>query len=362
MKLLVLATDYPRLDGTHKLMYIHVRDLYYAQHGMDVTVLNFASKTDYVMDRLRVITLATYQKENISYDILVSHAPNLRNHYRFLKKYEKKFPHIVFFFHGHEVMKRNETYPTYKYMEKHEQLKKLERGIYDAFKLRVWRSYFAKLAYKAHFVFVSNWMLNQFKQNVRLSEADLHNHVYIINNSIGSVFETETYDASCQKDFDFITIRSSLDGAKYGIDIVMNMAKNNPQSRFLLVGRGKFFDHNEKPQNVTWIDHTLNHKDMISYLNRSRCAIMMTRLDAQGVMTCELAAMGMPVITSDIDVCYEFYADLPNVRLVSNEENNVDVIALLNEMETQAPYPKYDDCFAKNTIAKEVALFKACVR
>lgn len=57
MKLLVLTADYPRLDGTHERMYVHVRNLYYAKKGYDVIVLNFASKIDYTIDSLKVISL-----------------------------------------------------------------------------------------------------------------------------------------------------------------------------------------------------------------------------------------------------------------------------------------------------------------
>lgn len=44
-------------------MYVHVRNKYYIQHGIDVTVLSFATKTDYVIDNIRVITEATYLKK-----------------------------------------------------------------------------------------------------------------------------------------------------------------------------------------------------------------------------------------------------------------------------------------------------------
>lgn len=363
MNLLVLTKDYPRPDGTHERMFVHVRDLYYAQNGINVTVLNFACDYDYTIDGIKVISLQTYKKDNRQYDIAVSHASNLRNHYRFLKKYEKRFNHIVFFFHGHEVLKLTEDYPRpYAYMKGNNKLKLVVQKAYDKLKLRLWKRYYKKLAQKSYYVFVSNWIFNRFKNNLNLTENDLLNHCKIINNSIGATFESENYDVNCEKKYDFITIRSNLDGSKYGVDIVMKMAEENPRSKFLLIGRGHYFEHNKKPDNVEWINKTMNHSEMVSYLNQSRCAVLMTREDTQGVMTCELAAFGMPVITSDIEVCHEFFSVMPNVRMISNEGDFTKLCELRGEMESNLPYAKDKTYFAENTIAKETELFESILK
>lgn len=358
MVILVLSMDYPRPDGSHERMFVHVRNLYYKQKGIDVTVINFACSYDYQIDGIRVITLTTYKKENKQYDIVVSHASNLRNHYVFLQRYEKKFPHIVFFFHGHEVLKLNESYPKpYPYMKNHSLLMRKAQDCYDWLKLALWKRYYKELASKSHFIFVSNWIYSQFKKNIGLDNAALNHHCLIINNSIGHIFETASYDYASPKKYDFITIRSNLDGSKYGVDIVVKMADVNPQAKFLLIGKGRYFDYNKKPQNLCWIDKTLDHSQMLEYLDESRCAILMTREDTQGVMTCELAAYGMPVITSDIEVCHEFFATMPNVKMISNEGEQ-PVMDICRELEKGLPYPKDHTYFAENTIAKEVELFK----
>lgn len=51
-KILVLVQDYPNNNGGVALMYVHVRNKYYIQHNIDVTVLNFSSVDDYVIDEL----------------------------------------------------------------------------------------------------------------------------------------------------------------------------------------------------------------------------------------------------------------------------------------------------------------------
>ena len=190
-KILVLVENYPDNKGGVSLMYVHVRNKYYIQHGIDVTVLSFATKTDYVIDNIRVITEATYLKKNTEhYDMVVSHAANIKNHYRFLKKNEKKFEHMIFFFHGHEIVMINEVYPKpYDYMRKNNQIKIWIQNIYDKFKLLLWHKFYKKMAYKTDFVFVSSFLYSEFKKYVRLSTDDLKEHVHIINNSVGKIHQ-----------------------------------------------------------------------------------------------------------------------------------------------------------------------------
>lgn len=359
MRLLVLTAFYPVPNGTHERMFVHVRNKYYIKNGLDVTVLNFATHSDYVIEGVNVISLNSYQHSNENYDIAVCHSANLRNHYRFMKKYTGLFRHIVFFFHGHEVLYLTKDYPRpYTYMEGNNPVNRIIQNVYDHLKISIWKRYYGELAEKSEFVFVSNWILQHFKKNTGLSEIDLFGHCHIINNSIGSVFEKTSYNPYSEKKYDFITIRSNLDGSKYCVDIVVRMAKENPQCRFLLIGRGEFFNYNSKPENLEWISRSMNHDEIISYLNASRCGILMTREDTQGVMTCELAAFGIPVITSDIEVCHEFFETMPNVAIVSNDESNLPIVKISRRLREGLSYPKETAYFAENTIRKEVELYK----
>ena len=64
----------------------------------------------------------------------------------------------------------------------------------------------------------------------------------------------------------------------------------------------------------------MNHDEIVEMLNLSRYALMPTRTDAQGLMMCEMAAFGIPVITSDIPVCHEVFDGFKNVFFISNDE------------------------------------------
>lgn len=353
-KVLVLVQDYPNNDGGVALMYVHVRNKYYVQHDIDVTVLNFSTNENYKIDGISVLCESSYINSDIQYDVIISHAANIRNHYRFLRKHENKFKHMIFFFHGHEVLKINEVYPKpYEYVKKDSWIRTIAQNCYDNFKLSVWHKYYKKIAYKSDFIFVSNWLYSKFEKYVGLSGKDLEGHTHIINNSVGEVFEENSYKINEEKKYDFITIRSCMDGSKYCVDCVDELAKKYPEYKFLMIGRGEYYKIHNVPSNVTWIDKFLNHDEIIDYINQSRCGLLLTREDTQGVMTCELAEYGIPVITSDIEVCKEICGDLCNVSLIENEIDKVDLMGTFEALIEKVPYKKQGKFSYSNTVRLE---------
>ena len=326
MKILILATNYPNLKGNISLYYIHTRCTYYVKNGLDIEVLNFSAEEDYTIDGVRVITLDNYKNKNYkNYDLLISHAPNLRNHYRFIKKYGRNFKKQLFFFHGHEVLKLNKDYSKpYNYMRKRF---KILQGIYDFIKLKVWHYYFTKYNDISYYIFVSNWMKEMFLKNTKISEKLINPHSYITYNSIGEEFEN--YNEISEKEYDFVTIRGNLDGSKYCIDIVNQLAFQNPNYKFLVIGKGKYFDIYEKAPNIERIQEHCNHEKIIEMLNKSKCALMPTRTDAQGLMACEMATFGIPLITSDIPVCHEIFDSFSNVEFINND--NIQNESIINK-------------------------------
>lgn len=356
-RVLVLVADYPRPDGSVALMYVHVRNLFYMKHNIEVTVLNFASKEDYIIDNISVITLKTYEKNNLSYDIAISHAANIRNHYVFLKKYQQKFPKLIFFFHGHEVLRINKEYPRpFKFTKKKSVIRRSFQDIYDTVKFLMWRKFYQKLTYKSEFIFVSKWLYKKFLHYLKINDREINQKVHIIHNSVGRIFEEKSYDQTEEKIYDFITIRSNMDASKYGVDIVNSLAYSNPTLKFLIIGKGKFFDYIDKAPNVTWINKTLQHSEMIKYLNQSKVGLLPTREDTQGVMTCEFSAFGLPTITSNIEICHEIFGNSNNVSLISNENSKIDLKEVMNNLIDKSCGKKEQTYFVKNTTQKEVDL------
>lgn len=75
-------------NGNVALMYVHTRNLYYAEKGYDVVVLNFRATKGYCFQGIPVITINDYKNSKDKYQLLIVHAANLKHHYRFLKRYE----------------------------------------------------------------------------------------------------------------------------------------------------------------------------------------------------------------------------------------------------------------------------------
>ena len=362
MKLLILATDYPDLNGNISSYFIHTRCMFYLKKGIELEVLNFMAKYNYIIDGVKVITLEEYRKrKNKNYDLLISHAPNLRNHYIFIKHYGNNFKKYLFFFHGHEVLKINKDYSKpYDYMKK-----KLTflRDIYDFIKLKVWHKFFIKCNEKSYYIFVSNWMKEMFFKNTKIKEETLEGHYFITYNSIDKEFENNDYNLTENKKYDFITIRGNLDGSKYCIDIVNQLAKQNPDLKCLVVGKGKYFKINEKANNIEWLEKYCNHNEIIKLLNQSKCALMPTRTDAQGLMMCEMATFGIPLITSDLPICHEVFDDFDNVEFIDNdkidEENIMEKYNMILKKQKNVKNKKY---FLDINCMKEVNIIKDILR
>ena len=356
--ILVAVENYPNNNGGVALMYVHTRNKAYASNGIDVTVLNFHTDENYRYEGIRVISLITYLSEQKKYDLLVSHAANLRHHYIFLKKYGNDFENFVFFFHGHEVLKINKTYSKpYSYVS-NSKLRILAQNLYDEFKLIVWRKYYLSVKSKSKFVFVSKWMLDEFLKWTKIPYDDIKDNCEITYNCIGKIFEETSYDFRGEKEYDFITVRSYLDGSKYCADVVNKLAFANPNMKFLIVGKGEFFNNFEKAPNLTWLNQTMNHTEIIEYMQKSRCALMPTRTDAQGLMMCEMASTGMPLITSDIPVCHEVFDDFDNVSLINNDLVNVELRETLDILLKNVPYSKNEKYFDATTSQKELFLLR----
>lgn len=353
MKVLVATAAYPTADGKRPQYFVHSRNLYYLQAGINVTVLNFECKNSYLIDGIPVIGLEQFK--DTDYDLLICHAANLRNHYKFLKKYNSYFKKIVFVFHGHEILHLNKYYPKpFSYVKK-SKIPFFVQDCYDTLKIALWKKYWLQNIDKIRLVFVSEWIRSQFYKETGFSKKHLKGYECVISNSVGSYFENNNYTPKDIK-YDFITVRANMDGSKYAVDIVVELAKKNSQYSFLLIGKGKFFEHNNKPDNLTWIDKELTHEEITAYINASRVALLPTREDTQGLMACEMATFGIPLITSNIEVCLQVLKTCKSVAYIKNDEP--DLIAAIEKLEHVNSTKKWREYCADNTIMKEISYLK----
>lgn len=197
----------------------------------------------------------------------------------------------------------------------------------------------------------------EFKKFTGLNENLLKKHVYIINNSVGKVFEENNYQNKFNKKYDFITIRNMLDQSVYCIDLLCKIAENNPNKKFLLIGKGQYFKYNMRPENIEWIDKFLNHDEMLKYVDQAKCALMLTRRDTQGVMSCELATYGIPIITSKLEICQEIFEGIKNVSYIENDNlEDINLSEINMSVINNGMYKKTDKFSYENTVKREIGL------
>lgn len=318
-KVLVLTEGYPSLENIYNMSFVHSRNIQYLKQGIEVDVISFSANENYSFENINVYT----QKEKINplhYDAVLSHAPNIRNHFRFLVRNYCRIKKIVLFFHGHEILITERYYPTpYAWQRNASRLEAKLRKSYDHFKVLLLRNLLYRK--KVASIFVSEWMLTAGLENLKAREE--HEISFsIINNAINHAFYNKNYNFDVfNKKADFITIRP-LDGRKYAVDKVVELAENNPEFTFHIYGKGEFFKYNAKPDNVTVFDMFIEQKNIPELLNHYEAAIMPTRLDAQGVMMCEMASYGIPMLISDLPVCREMLNGFSNCVFIDNESFN----------------------------------------
>ncbi|OYQ80597.1 hypothetical protein B9T19_04975 [Ignatzschineria sp. F8392] len=314
MKLLVLSETYPHINSIYQMAYVHSRNIQYKKQGVKIDVLSFSAKSAYKYENITVLPSTTYIDFS-NYDAVVSHAPNIRNHYRIIRKNLKKIKNLVLFFHGHEALIIDRYYPApYPWQKQKNAFFSLARKFYDHFKLYLLKNLLKKGNVRA--IYVSQWMKDEATHCMKLSDK-INNKNIIINNSINEAFYKERYSPTLNLLADFITIRP-LDGPKYAIDKVVELAHFNPEFSFHIYGKGDYFQHNTLPPNVKIFDQFIEQKSIPVLLNKYRAAIMPTRLDAQGVMMCEMASYGIPTIVSNLPVCREMLSEFSNCIFIDN--------------------------------------------
>ncbi|QNG60226.1 glycosyltransferase family 4 protein [Bacillus sp. PAMC26568] len=366
MQILIIVQDYPSQENKYAMNYVHTRNLEYLKEGFSMKVLSFNAKKSYSYEGIEVCTytefLTAYQGDEI--DLIISHAPNLRSHIRFLLNKKLQFNKILFFIHGHEVMKKSKYYPEpYDYI-KSSSIKKQMNNVYDSFKLAFLKRFMEKKfkAGKLKIIFVSKWMKDTFLENISIREKVLDENSYVISNSMNQVFIDRTYHQAASTKADFITVRP-LDQSKYAVDLVVKLAEKHPDLSFHIYGKGSYFSHNKQPENIEVFQDFLKPDDLAELLNEYRCALMPTRLDAQGVMMCEIATYGMPIVTSDLPICKEMLGTFDNAFFMDNETSDFNLNQALLSINPDANKEVLKRKFSlENTIHQEMEVIKSLIK
>jgi glycosyltransferase involved in cell wall biosynthesis len=332
MKFLILAENYPDISGGYRQQYIHNRLISYNSQGISSDVISFDCVNRYYIDGIKVYPsrMGRELMEKNKYDAVISHAPNLRNHIRFLLLNFKLLPSKVFFiFHGHEILIKSDYYPEpYKFQKRfYYPIKKVIHDLYDFIKLKLLTVIIKKyLGNRLYIIFVSEYLKRLFLKGIEIDDALLEKNSLVINNGIHAYFLEQDYQIDGKHPYDFITIRN-YDKSVYALDSIVRLALKNPKYNFHIYGIGSYFNYNKKPLNITLFQTFKNPSDIPELLSKYKAAVMLSRHDSQGVMACEAASFGMPIIVSDIPASREMLSYGGNVYFMKDE--NIDLKAVL---------------------------------
>lgn len=315
MRVLVLAQAYPSPQKPYSQAFVHARVLYYQQQGWQVDVLSFDCQSPYIFEGVQVWPESYLMQNSSCYDVWVSHAPNLRNHLRLILSRKNQWKRLVWVIHGHEVLIKQKHYPPpYEWMPQPSPLLRWGDRFYDSVKLKVLSLFLARmlLQEKIQLIFVSHWIKQAFLQGIAIPSERFSTAASVISNPVHPAFFTTEWSLPIQPKADFITIRP-LDESRCCLDQIYLWAQNHPQLSFDIYGKGRFFEVHPLLPNIRWYDTFFTQNELPGLFKQYRAGLMPTRHDTQGVSVCEMATLGMPVLTSDLPVCHEMLDDFPRV-------------------------------------------------
>lgn len=332
MRILVLVQAYPSLEKPYSQAFVHARVLHYQQQGWRVDVLSFGSKLPYMFEGVQVWPESYLTKKTPCYDVWVSHAPNLRNHLRLILSWKKKWTRLVWVIHGHEVLiKQNYYPPPYAWMPQPSPLMLWADRCYDHVKLRVLTFFLSRmfLQGKIQLIFVSQWIKGAFLKGIPVASDLFNASASVIANPVHPAFLQSEWSPPREPKADFITIRP-IDESRCCLDQIYAWAQSHPDVRFDIYGKGQFFQVHPLLPNLRWYDTFFTQNELPGLFKHYRAGLMPTRHDTQGVSVCEMATLGMPVLTSNLAVCHEMLDGFPRTGFLP-ESGEVDLAGFLNQ-------------------------------
>lgn len=364
MRILVLTTAYPTPANIYQQAFVRARVRGYHERGYQVRVVSFSTKVNYELDGVGVETIGSWSGRDLRehFDIVVSHAPNLRGHLLFLHRHRHVLPPVAFTFHGHETLVINRRYPPPYPWKRHRwfAVQHILQNIYDRIKLKILQTVIERLRRqkKVLLIYVSHAFRAMALDDIGLPKSKWDDISLVIPNPVGLGIKQGSHRPS-ELLGDFLTIRP-LDVSKMAVDLVVECARQNPAHTFHIYGEGEALKHLATPPNVVHFPGFIENDDIPQLLNRYRAALMPSRCDAQGVMMCEMAVTGMPVVGSDIAAHREALREFPRTGFLDNSNPRFDAERFLQET---ANLPHSDSkVFDQQTIiSAEISAFTALI-
>lgn len=371
---LVISPGYPSDDNKYNCGFVHTRVLEYKKMNWNVDVVEINAYLNYGKYIYQDVDVTTgnffflrclLQKKKYK-KILIHFFDN--NYANVLESVDLSNTMLYFFLHGAETLYWD--YPKYashyfsEPLEINDSMRK-EFAIKD-FYIKKYNE-----MPNCKWIFVTNWTKERCEEllNIKFNNYDII--PCLINTDL---FKFDDKDESLRKKI--FVIRKFDDLNSYSLDIVVRIILELSRRDFFkdlefdIYGSGSLHDLILEPikdlENVHIHNKFLTHEEIRKVHETHGIALFPTRFDSQAVSSCEAAASGCAVITSDIPGVRQFMPD--NLGIMCDVENYVEYADVVEKMYNDSAYFKKvakmesESVSSKfgfdNTIKKEIEMYK----
>lgn len=371
---LVISPGYPSDDNKYNCGFVHTRVLEYKKMNWNVDVVEINAYLNYGKYIYQDVDVTTgnffflrclLQKKKYK-KILIHFFDN--NYANVLESVDLSNTMLYFFLHGAETLYWD--YPKYashyfsEPLEINDSMRK-EFAIKD-FYIKKYNE-----MPNCKWIFVTNWTKERCEEllNIKFNNYDII--PCLVNTDL---FKFDDKDESLRKKI--FVIRKFDDLNSYSLDIVVRIILELSRRDFFkdlefdIYGSGSLHDLILEPikdlENVHIHNKFLTHEEIRKVHETHGIALFPTRFDSQAVSSCEAAASGCAVITSDIPGVRQFMPD--NLGIMCDVENYVEYADVVEKMYNDSTYFKKvakmesESVSSKfgfdNTIKKEIEMYK----
>lgn len=371
---LVVSPGYPSDSNRYNCGFVHTRVLEYKKLNWNVDVVEINGCLNYGKYTYQDVNVTTgnffflrslLQRKKYK-KILIHFFDN--NYANVLESVDLSNTMLYFFLHGAETLYWD--YPKYashyfsEPLEINDSMRK-EFAIKD-FYIKKYNE-----MPNCKWIFVTNWTKERCEEllNIKFNNYDII--PCLVNTDL---FKFADKDESLRKKI--FVIRKFDDLNSYSLDIVVRIILELSRRDFFkdlefdIYGSGSLHDLILEPikdlENVHIHNKFLTHEEIRKVHETHGIALFPTRFDSQAVSSCEAAASGCAVITSDIPGVHQFMPD--NLGIMCDVENYVEYADVIEKMYNDSAYFKkvakmesesVSNKFGfDNTIKKEIEMYK----
>lgn len=311
--IVIINSNYPKVDNRYGDVFVHSRLKYYQQH-FDIKVIGWVKGIEdhsWVYEGIHAELVNTPEKVAQKIDTYRPVAIGFHFLWGWMDKViVRKYDVPMFVWvHGSEALGWYRRLFTFQIKQPLAFLRYMVRNTIQMFQMHNVISY-ANKGNRIQFIFVSDWMR-------RIAETDTMSRVknvnYIPNPVDPSLFEYREKTVDFRKK---ILLIRSFDSRKYAndlaIDAILILSKEPffKELSFAIYGKGRYFNKLTSKlkgfDNVQIFNHFIENKDIPSIHQHYGVFLCPTRQDAQGVSMCEAMSSGLVPITSNNTAIPEF--------------------------------------------------------